>query len=270
MGTIKRKQKAHLVEKAIVQTKKIDSNKQQNDESELGIMDVFGSWNEDEVMTVDLPLPESQSIQLTGHFDETQAIVIDGKHLVILKVKFKDEFKFISGCGTCVNLNSDFLLYIESSCLFESSITSNLLNCLHLRAAASLLISNLNSWKSKVSETEIQNLLLKNLNWKTDTNFFSSLLCHKYCGSLNPNDGIILFELKNNNWRCSVCKYQLASKCRHGHTMNFPENIDDENTCLIIPETMTTRKTVNILSFQRFTSKYLDEIMEVFIVFLKN
>lgn len=228
--------------------------------------EIFQSWEPDITisndMIVELPLPNYQNIQLTEQFKDTQAIVVDEKYLVVIKkLRFRDTFKFISGCNGCNNIGSDFLLYLESSPMFNSNNRTGVLLgdliCTHVKAAVSFLLSKMESWKNQVTEEVVQRFLFENLNESSDIYFYVSPKYPTYCGKLSANDGIILFELRKNRWKCGACKYQLANNCRHGPTMNFPDRIDDDN--FLTPEEpapTNIRKSSKILSNKRFASKY--------------
>lgn len=229
---------------------------QEETSSNLDFNTQIEPWITDMEALVELPIPNLRNVQLSGSFDDTQAFVINDKSLVIIKkVSFKDSEKFISGCSSCHNLNSDFLLYLEASSLYDSEMRSALLVCEHVKDAISLLYSNLKCWKSSVSETQMQSFLHENCNWQNESCFFVSSSCSKFCGSLSPQDGIILFEKKNAVWRCTFCKCAPANKCHHGqiiwtdHGQTLPEN---EIDVLTAPKSLNGQH-VKLLSTQAFS-----------------
>lgn len=206
-------------------------------------------------INIELPLPNLQNVVLSKQFDATQAVVVEGRILVILKrVRFVDSEKFIGGCSECYNINSDFLLFLESSGLFESTISS-IIKCQHIKATISLLMDKMTKWKTFTTENQVQKFLLENYIEHTDSNNFIPETSTKFCGKLCVNEGIMLFEYKNNNWKCVICKYANSYMCRHGQTMNFPEKTDtgpyfDDSE----PEKITTI-TKKIISKERFSGK---------------
>lgn len=257
---------ANSIEEPDLQVQSIHNDASANNSTQSHIRnekmsEINETWMLDSIdsneISIDIPLPNPLNVQLTGLFDDTQALVISEKNLVIMKkVCFKDMLKFISGCSTCHNINSDFLLYLDASSMYDSSESSPLLKCEHIKSAVSYLLNKMNGWKRSLTENEIQIFLLENCNWQSETCFYVSSSCTRFCASLSSNDGIVLFELRNNRWKCAACKYQFANKCRHGQIMNFPEQTDDQNICSIEPESVNIRKTVQLLSNQRFSGKH--------------
>lgn len=222
-------------------------NESINDES--WIPDCINSYE----INIELPLISARDVQLTGIYDDTQAFVIDEKHLTIIKkVSFMDSSKFVSGCSSCHNLGSDFLLFMEASSIYSSESSSALFICTHVNKSISLLLTNLKMWTRHTTENQVQETLHQNCNWQNESSFFVSSMCSRFCGLVSSNDGILLFELRNNNWKCATCKYQFANKCRHGQSMNFPEKIDGEYECLIEQDAVNTN-TIDLLTSKRFS-----------------
>lgn len=175
-----------------------------------------------------LRYPNAKNILISGSIDDTQVYVIDKSDrdddptLVIIKnVTFEDGEKYISGCSKCFNINSDFLVHLDSSHMYKTINSSVLLKCEHIADAVSSILESFGQWMPAINELEAHEFLRKHCNWKNSGSFFFNESHPSFCAAINSIDGINLFELKQKKWRCVTDKYQIASKCRHGQLIEI-------------------------------------------------
>lgn len=241
------------------------SNK--NDEAHQSVLnncDLFDSeqWNfESDVneRVIEIPVTTSKNVSLTGVFDDCQVyIVCDDTYamVIIKKVSFKDKQKFISGCNLCYNLNTNFLIFLADSQAHDSELSTNLAKCKHIKLALSEILNSFNCWQPSITEYDLQKFLEEYLIWENTSRFFVSEKNSIFCGCLSLNDGILLFVLKNGKWRCVADKYQVASKCRHGQLLDFPDKDNDEIECCLEPEPNNIEISSQLLSSKCFIGEY--------------
>lgn len=202
----------------------------------------------------------SKNLLISGLIDDTQVYVIDKSDryndpaLVIIKnVTFEDGERFISGCSQCFNIGSDFLVHLDSSHMYKTINSSELLKCDHITDAVSSILESFGQWMPAINELEAQDFLGKHCNWKTYGSFFYNESHPSFCAASNSIDGINLFVLKKKKWRCVSDKYQLASKCRHGQLIEM-------NSYHYTNETMNEVKLTPfpILDKTKFSGNYFE------------
>lgn len=171
-----------------------------------------------------LPYPDRKNLLLSGCIDDPQVYVVkDDNNLslvMIKKVQFLDGEKYTAGCSTCYNINSNFLLYIDSP-MYMKNESSKLIKCKHIASTLACILETFGQWKPSIHEEEIQIFLEHHCTWTNSDVFFLNENHPTYCGAIDQMDGLILFVLKKDRWRCVTDKLQLASKCRHGQYIEY-------------------------------------------------
>lgn len=159
---------------------------------------------------------------LSGAIDNCQVFVLEEDKtyflIFIKKVTLKNGDVFISGC-TC-DRDSDFIVLNETGMLYNRQEISRLIKCAHIKECIDLILERFSISNHLKTEDDMQNILLKHCTWVPTTSKFINEEATLYA-TLSSSDGILLFVLKNDKWRCHLCNFQVAYKCRHGQFLDI-------------------------------------------------
>lgn len=216
-----------------------------------------------EYSTRSISFLNTKVISLSGIIDNVQVFVLfDNKKdyyiIIIKKLLFKDQFKFVSGCN-CLS-NDDFVLLNESSILYNSTEISPLQKCMHIKECIAKILQNFSINKTIDTEEDLQDILKNhcthNITKKNFENDDNSLYA-----TISNSDGLLLFVKKNGTWKCVFCKNNNAAKCRHFKYINDCESSQNSLEASTDPihqiqsMPIPPSRTLSLLSTKKFSGK---------------
>lgn len=248
------------------------------------LLNKFADENVDSSLQYTLPEPSSlnEILTLSDHNKCYQAFVLQDNQkavlILICNMKFSNGHAAISVCSKCDKNNyAEFMVNHRSSSGLMIPSSSRVISCEHIRNIVSSLFNFNKRWKQKVTEDDIQSLILEIYREGETEEFFIN---ENYSAAILDEYGIFLFRISEGIWQCCSCN-RSALKCSHGQLANLPivkvnemnkEEEEEENSSLkFIDAHLLTKEKINIDSLQPiFAERMSNQLQFVFKQFNHN